>query len=337
MGPVEPPEIGAAAIRRARGLRPVVVLALVALANAPAALAEDVAAWLARTSAAARELNYIGTIVYQHGDRVDTSRLVHMNDGGNELEKLVNLDGPAREVIRSRGEVRCYYPEAKILRIEPRSFRNAFPALSAIEQKALSENYEFRKAEAGRVAGLDAQAWQFEPKDELRFGHKFWVDNATGLLLKARISNERGELVEQFSFTDLSIGVKIDRAMVEPTWSATSSDWRMQKPPLGDIEAHDTGWIVGKTPPGFSKIVEGYRPLRNRQEPVVHLVYSDGLVAVSVFIERLGATHQPRPLGPSHQGGMNVYVRPFDDRVVTVLGEVPPATVRQMAMSVARR
>jgi len=327
---------GPAAVRRARRLRPIAVLALAALAVAPEAFAEDAAAWLARTAAAARELNYIGTIVYQHGERVETSRLVHLNERGSEMEKLVNLDGPAREVIRSGGQVRCYYPEAKILRIEPRAFRNAFPSLSASEQKALTDNYEFRKSESGRVAGLDAQAWTFEPKDGLRFGHKFWIDTATGLLLKARISNERGELVEQFSFTDLTIGAKIDREMVEPTWSATSSDWRMQKPPLGDIDRHDTGWVVGNLPPGFSKIVEGYRPLRHRREPVVHLVYSDGLVAVSVFIEKLGAM-QPRPLGLSRQGGISVYVRPFDDRVVTVMGEVPGATVRQMAMSVSRR
>src|SRR5439155_22133568 len=118
-----------------------------------------------------------------------------LNDRGNEMEKLVNLDGPAREVIRSRGEARCYYPEAKIIRIEPRSFRNAFPAVSPAEQKALTDYYDFRKAEAGRVAGLDAQAWVFEPKDGFRFGHKFWVDDATGLLLRARIFNERGEIV----------------------------------------------------------------------------------------------------------------------------------------------
>jgi len=330
------PRSGAVASRRARLLRPFAMIAFAALAVAPQAFAEDATAWLARAAAAARDLSYVGTIVYQHGARVETSRLIHFNDHGVELEKLVNLDGPAREVIRSRGEVRCYYPDAKILRIEPRAFRNAFPSLSAAEQKALTENYEFRKAEPGRVAGLDAQAWTFEPKDGLRFGHKFWVDNATGLLLKARIYNERGEIVEQFSFTDLTIGAKVDRGMVQPTWSATSPDWKMLKSPLGEIDPGDTGWVVGKLPPGFSKLVEGYRPPNDRRDRVVHLVYSDGLVSVSVFIEKIGPMPR-RSIGPSQQGGINVYVRPFEDRIVTVLGEVPATTVRQMAMSVSRR
>ena len=151
-----------------------------------------------------RKQNYVGTIVYQHGGRVETSRLVHLNDAGGEFEKLTNLDGPAREVIRSQGEVRCYYPDAKIIRIEPRTFRNAFPSLSPQQLKSLAEFYDFRKAETARVAGLDTQAWVFEPKDGLRYGHKFWADIASGLLLKARLLNEKNEPIEQFAFTETS-------------------------------------------------------------------------------------------------------------------------------------
>ncbi len=138
--------------------------------------AEDAGAFLARAATAARQLNYIGTIVFQHGGRVETSRLTHLNDGGVELEKLINLDGPAREVIRSAGEVRCYYPDAKIVRVEPRTFRNVFPSLSREQQQALTQYYDFRRGETARVAGLEAQTYVFEPRDGLRYGHKFWAD-----------------------------------------------------------------------------------------------------------------------------------------------------------------
>ena len=94
------------------------------------ARAEDAAQWVARVAQAARQLSYVGTIVYQQGARVETSRLTHLADNGREYEKLVNLDGPAREVVRALGEVRVYYPDAKIVRVEPRTFRNAFPSLS---------------------------------------------------------------------------------------------------------------------------------------------------------------------------------------------------------------
>jgi sigma-E factor negative regulatory protein RseB len=299
------------------------------------ALAQDAIAWLERAASAAKQLNYVGTIVYQHGGRVETSRLTHLNDAGGEYEKLVNLDGPAREVIRSQGAVRCNYPDPKIVRIEPRTFRNAFPSLSPQQLKSLAEFYDFRKAEAGRVAGLEAQAWVFVPKDGLRYGHKFWADSASGLLLKARILDDRNDTVEQFAFTDVSIGAKIDRSMVRPTWPAAPPDWQVRQSGPGEVELKETGWYASKLPPGFGKIVEGYRTMRGRREPVAHLVYSDGLVAVSVFVEPLSGP--PHPIGALQQGGINVYVRSLDDYLVTVLGETPPNTVRQIANSVTRR
>src|SRR5436190_20611485 len=120
----------------------VVAFAVAALAIAPSAMAQDAAAWLSRAASAARQLNYSGTIVYQHGGHVETSRLVHVFDAAGEFEKLTNLDGPAREIIRNQGEVRCYYPDAKVVRIEPRTFRNVFPSLSAQQQRSLLEFYD---------------------------------------------------------------------------------------------------------------------------------------------------------------------------------------------------
>jgi sigma-E factor negative regulatory protein RseB len=121
-------------------------------------------------------------------------------------------------VIHSNSEVRCYYPDARFVRVEPRTFRNAFPSLSTQQQAALADYYHFRMAERGRVAGIETQAWVFEPKDGMRYGHKFWADPVSGLLVKARIYDERNEVVEQFAFTEISIGIRIDREMVKPTW-----------------------------------------------------------------------------------------------------------------------
>jgi len=301
---------------------------------ATAALAEAPVDWLSRVAAAARVQNYSGTIVYQHGTHAETSRIVHLNDRGEEFEKLLSLEGPAREVIRSQGEVRCYYPDAKVVRIEPRTFRNAFPSLSPQQQKTLAEFYEFRMAETGRVAGRDVQAFVFEPKDGMRYGHKFWADAQTGLLLKARTFDERNVIIEQFTFTEVSLGGRIDRDMVKPTWSVTPDDWRTRRFGGAEAEVKETGWTVGRVPAGFVKIVEGFRQLRGVPD-VAHLVYSDGLVTVSVFVEPI--VRAPHPIGYFAQGGINVYVRQVDDYLVTVLGEAPAVTIRQFANSVARR
>jgi len=310
-------------------------IAAAALLIAHGAGAQDASEWLTQAAQAARALNYAGTLVYQHGGRVETSRVLHMADATGEHEKLVNLDGPPREVVRNNEQIRCYYPDAKIIRVESRNSRNAFPSLLPQQQATLVDYYNFRKAESARVAGLETQAFIFEPKDRLRYGHKLWADNATGLLVKAQLLNERGIPIEQFSFTDIQIGAKIDRNMVRPTFTPPPPDWQMREALPGDVKPEDTGWQVRDLPPGFTKLVEGYRTLRGKSAPVAHLVYSDGLVAVSVFVEPM--PQAPQPVGLSQQGGINVYSRQLSDHLVTVLGETPGATVRQIAFSVAYR
>jgi sigma-E factor negative regulatory protein RseB len=309
-------------------------LVVVSLVAIPAS-GQDAAAWLQRAAGAAHGLNYVGTIVYEHGGRVETSHLVHLLEAGSEFEKLTNLDGPVREVIRNNDLVRCYYPDAKIIRIEPRSFRNAFPSLLPQQLNALAAYYFFRKGELARIAGLETQAFIFEPKDGLRYGHKFWADIGSGLLLKARLLNENNEPIEQFLFTDVQIGIKIDRELVKPPFSSLPTDWQVRESPPGEVQPQETGWVVKDLPAGFAKVVEGFRTLRGKSAPVAHLVFSDGLVAVSVFVEPAPPT--PQPVGLSHQGGINVYSRQLDDYLVTVLGEAPGTTVRQIAYSVAHR
>jgi sigma-E factor negative regulatory protein RseB len=53
-----------------------------------------------------------------------------------------------------------------------------------------------------------------------------------------------------------------------------------------------------------------------------------------VFIEPLPAARVPTE-GPSQQGAVNIYTRPMADQLVTVLGETPAITVKQIAESVA--
>ncbi|MBS0321091.1 MAG: MucB/RseB C-terminal domain-containing protein [Proteobacteria bacterium] len=319
--------------RRARRMLLVPATA-VSLWVAHPAWGQDATQWLARVSEAARTQNYVGTIVYQHNGRVETSRLAHIADNGQEFERMTSLDGPAREVVRSDTEVRCYYPDAKVLRIEPRTFRNVFPSLTPEQQSVLAQFYDFQKGEQARVAGYEAQAYVFVPKDGLRYGHKFWADTKTGLLLKARVIGDNGDVVEQFGFMDVTIGGPVDRALVQPTWPVTPPDWKVREG-AGETTSHPTGFTVTRLPPGFVKIMEGYRTLRGKPEPVAHLVFSDGLVAVSVFVEP--AATAPAHAGFGQQGGVNIYSVRLDDNLVTALGEVPAVTVRQIANAVARR
>ncbi|HEY4138627.1 MAG TPA: MucB/RseB C-terminal domain-containing protein, partial [Casimicrobiaceae bacterium] len=131
------------------------------------------------------------------------------------------------------------------------------------------------------------------------------------------------------------VNAKIEPAMVEPTFAAVPPDWTVKEASAGDVAPNETGWAVTRIPPGFVKIMEGFRKLRGRRDPVAHLVFSDGLVAISVFVEPY--TTAPASTGLTHQGGLNVYSIRQDDHLVTVLGEAPGATVRLIGNSVSHR
>ncbi|MEO8164235.1 MAG: MucB/RseB C-terminal domain-containing protein [Betaproteobacteria bacterium] len=296
----------------------------------------DALAMLQKIADAARELNYAGTFVYQHGDEVETSRIVHFVERGNEYEKLETLDGPRREVIRNNDEVLCYYPDAKVVRSDKRVARRTFPALLPEQLSSLTEYYEIRKAETERIGGFESQALVLEPKDGMRYGHKFWADTASGLLLKARMFSERHNVVEQFSFTQLTIGSRVTREMVQPSFNARLPEWRMDSFANNMISEVDSGWDVRKFPPGFRKILEMRRTKQGNNAMVTHMVYSDGLAAVSVFIEPAASRHRINE-GLSQQGAINIYTKTISDQVVTVLGEAPAATVMQIGNSVSRR
>lgn len=296
----------------------------------------DALALLQKIADAARDLNYAGTFVYQHGDQVETSRIVHFVDSGTEYEKLEALDGPRREVIRNNDEVLCYYPDAKIVRSDKRIARRSFPALLPEQLSSLAEHYEIRKGEPERIGGFDSQALVLEPRDGLRYGHKFWADAASGLLLKARMIGERRNVVEQFSFTQVMIGAGVTREMVQPTFNIRFPEWRLDRFATNTVSEVESGWTVRNSPPGFRKVLEMRRSKQGTPILVTHMVYSDGLAAVSVFIEPVAGRSRINE-GLSQQGAINIFTRVVDDQVVTVLGEAPAATVMQIANSVAPR
>jgi sigma-E factor negative regulatory protein RseB len=160
-------------------------------------------------------------------------------------------------------------------------------------------NYTIRKGETERIAGYDCQAIVLEPKDNLRYGHKLWADVATGMLVKAKTFNEKNEVVEQFSFTELQIGGRIDREKVKSRFAGKGRDWRVEQSAIVEADLGSLGWALRSLPPGYRKVTELKRRV-GASPDVGQIVVSDGLAAVSVFIEPLGAREgQPRSDWPA--------------------------------------
>ena len=306
--------------------------------------------WLEIMAFAAHQINYSGTFVYQYGSHVETSRLTHVVDANGEHGRLEGLDGARREVIRNNGQVWCYYGDHKV-KVEPHQGGREFPALLPEQLTLLSENYQVEQAGQGRVAGFQTHTMIFQPKDNLRYVHKVWADGDSGLLLKTEVLDERGAVIEQYAFTQLSIGGNVDRSWIavapqEPPPArnemrhAHSELHRDGLPPVihhlpvgAGVVPVASGWQVDAMPTGFKKIAEVRRQIPGKEAPVIQMVFSDGLAGISIFIEKSDSDEDDHP-DLFSQGIMQVYSKLVDDHLVTVVGEVPPQTVMQIADSI---
>jgi len=292
---------------------------------------------LGRAVSASQRTSYIGTFVYQSGSNVETSRVAHYVDTeGNSVERLEVLDGSPREVIRVNDEVRCYLPKEKIIIEDRRGARKTFPSLLPESVGALSDYYTVRKGPPGRVAGFDTQSVLLEPKDGYRYGHMFWIEAQTGLLLKARMVNERSEPIEQFAFAQLQLGPALTREDVQSRLAASSSGWKVHTANSTQAQNADLGWTMNGDVPGFRQIAGMKRSLGPDRPDMVHMVFSDGLAAISVFIEPY-RKEDGSVVGPMKHGAVNVYKRRLAGYVITALGEVPPHSLQRMADAVGQK
>jgi len=303
---------------------------------ASAQVPTDPLSWLGRISSAAHKLNYTGTFIYQNGKSVETSRIAHLVDGGAEYEKLEALDGSPREVVRSNEEVQCFLPDQKLVIVDQSSARRSFPARLPASPSVLAENYRIRKGEVVRIAGLESQQIILEPKDDMRFGHHFWADVASGLLLRARLIGEKGESIEQFAFNEVQIGAPFDKEKVKPSF-ARAADWRVVNARGNEVRVEDTGWVFKNTIPGFRQVVSVVRQTRKSRGDAYHVVFSDGLAAISVFIEPAVPARAGAQSGMSTSGAVNIFRRTVSDHLITVLGEVPSQALVRIADGVELR
>jgi sigma-E factor negative regulatory protein RseB len=292
--------------------------------------------WLQRIYAATERLNYSGTFVYQQGQQVETSRIAHAVEASVARERMETLDGVPREIIRTGDEVVCYLPASLTVRIDKQPGRRPFPAILSEQLKDVSENYTIRKGEIERVAGYSCQVLALEPKDRMRYGHRLWADLNTGMLLKAKTFDEKNELLEQFAFTQLKIGGPIGRDQLKARYLRQSRDWRVEDSGATRANLAEAGWTIGARPAGFRTVAELIRNMGGTAG-VGHIVLSDGLAAISVFIE-LASSKQPAPQpGLVRQGAVNVYMRAMGSHWVTVVGEAPAESVKYIADAVEYR
>ena len=311
------------------GLTSLLLLSFATTASA----ADNAIQWLERMSQAVHNLNYVGTFVYMQEGQLESMRLVHAMDSGGERERLVSLSGPSREVIRQHGQVTCYLPQKEALVADHPEVPPGFPLNLPTHWAQLNNVYDFKLQGQSRIAGQQAQQVAIVPRDKLRYGQNYWVAVDSGLPLRTDIVDARGEVLEQMEFTSIEVMERIPEAMLQPESGGRPLD--LTPSPVASTEnSQPLHWHVGDLPAGFELELQRQHAMSNEGVAVEHLIYSDGLTSVSVFIEPRRATTGMEE-GSSRRGSVNAYTHLLLEQKVTVLGEVPLVTVRQIAESLA--
>jgi sigma-E factor negative regulatory protein RseB len=309
------------------------LILLSTLVSAPV-IADPAMDWVQKMSMAMRNLNYRGDFVYLHENQLESMRISHYKDENGEKERLISLNGEAREVLRDNQNLTCIWPSSRKVVVDF-SRKNTFSPIFIPEDIVrLEKFYEMKLLGEDRIAGMSAVVIHIIPKDKYRYGIKFWISAQHGLMLKSSLINEDGRVVEEVMFTNLKV-FDGDEKLVVDTMPKIDESFTLVRYHSGDSSksfAADNSWQISAAPRGFWRESVLKRQVPGTDDFVQQMVYTDGLASLSIFIEKQTSETSA---GMSSMGAINAYIRILNNYSVTAIGEVPAITVKHLAESVS--
>jgi len=313
------------------------VLLLISISISGIALADDsgeARKWLQRMTKAMNQMNYQGTFVYVRGGVVETMRITHVTDETGTRERLYSISGPRREIISDPMGVRCALQGSGSVTEDVAVANAYFPELPLAAIDNDSDGYRLELRGRARIAGHTARRVSILPKDDYRYGYDFWLEEQTALLLKWVLNDSSRKALAKLMFTDFSMGSAVDIKELESESPAEDFvELRTFRPTKIEVSQSSPRWQPYKLPPGFK--LSSYSHKTNPDGIFEHMVYSDGLAAVSVYIEKRGSGAGVMQ-GAGQLGTNNTYSRQQGDLQITAIGEVPVITVKSIVDSMAR-
>jgi sigma-E factor negative regulatory protein RseB len=291
--------------------------------------------WLERMSEALATRNYEGRFFHLRDSRSEAMRIFHRVDKGKVTERLVSLDGSGREIIRNQTEVIFYLPDRRTVLVEKRTDANTLLAAVPSYNEELEAHYNIERGPFTKALGRRTQVIMVQPRDQFRYGYKLWLDDETAMPLKSQLCDRNGKVIEQILFAELNFRDRIPADSLKPSISGEGFRWVRQDVQPAQLAASQAGWGAIRLPAGFRLTAWRVQFIAGSSVPVQHLVYSDGLASVSVFIEPSDPRAQPMS-GLAQVGGAFAFSRALDGHQVTAVGEVPPVTVETIAASVTK-
>ena len=294
--------------------------------------------WLMRMHEASRKRSYIGTFVVSSGGAMSSAKIWHVCEGDQQMERVETLTGAPRSIFRHNDQVVTFMPDHKVVRSEKRESLGMFPQLLQSTDGRIADFYKVKQEGTDRVAGVEADIVQLVPKDNMRFGYRVWTEQKKGLVVKLQTLDTDSKVLEQAAFSELQLDapVKMDKLL---QMMGKVEGYRVEKPVLVKTSASAEGWVLKAPVAGFKPMSCYKRPVTANPAPgeePLQWIFSDGLASVSIFVEPFDRQRHERESSLS-MGATQTITRQLDTYWVTVMGEVPMATLKLFANGLERR
>jgi sigma-E factor negative regulatory protein RseB len=297
---------------------------------ASAAGNEEAKSWLNRLSQSLKQLNFSTSFVVVKNNQAEPYHWLHgVSQDKLELEIIARLNGPRRDVLRKGGVVSYIEPEKEVYSIAATSLTSPIPSIFSHNISDLEGSYRFISVGRSRVLGRVAQLIRIVAKDNHRFGYWLWLDQQSGLLLKTAVITRQGQMLEQIQFTHLDITNDISENLVQLQ--------ETQLPAVIELTVDDKVatlfWQINWLPKGFKAVKSNRRRIHQNKKPVEFMLFSDGLVDISVYVNP--SADKQRPAEYASDGATLVFNRIINGLEVSVVGKIPLATAKKIADSIA--
>ncbi len=303
--------------------------------NLPVAQEKSIHAWLERLHEASRRRAYIGTFVVSSGPEIAASKIWHVCDGSQQVERIETLTGAPRTTIRRNDEVITFAPDAKVALRERREALRLFPDLLRAPGQQIENFYGVRPVGEERVAGFDAWVVDFLPKDALRYGYRIWSEKATGLVVKLQTRDASAQVLEQVAFTELQLDAPVRMDALIKQMDNTAG-YQVVRPELRKTTPEAEGWRLRQEVSGFQSMsCHARTEPQAKAAPAVQWVFSDGLASVSLFLENFDPRRHTKEKHVS-AGATHSVSRRVGDHWVTAMGEVPSETLNLFVQALER-
>lgn len=291
---------------------------------------ESALAWLNKMAEATRSLNFqLSFVVNKPGSDTMPYLWRHaVDENGVELEQLSLLNGPGREVLRIDNQVSYFEPNVPPYTLRSNTINGPLPMVLLQNPQRLLEGYDFILVGRSRISGRAAQQVRIVSKDKNRFGINLWLDQQSGLLLKLNTHDMQGQLIEQIQVTELEVTrtPHLFFSRIEPS----QLPGILSVPQIEDMPQR---WALNFLPLGMHRIKHDMHRLPLTGNVVEYMMFSDGLVDVSVYLQQASEQSGENEVLLRHESN-TILTRRQGPLVVTIVGKLPAQTANAMVNSI---